>query len=237
LGESTRNVVLLAVVLALIVFAIIPWFNQSSLFGGRFVSLEKRIQSATAVLLALVVLGIAAVGTRLAYRLRLRKTLLAAALALSVALGVYTVHSAWQLNLVNWPNATEPMLVQRTAPDMRLLLADIQAASRRQGDDAIPITIDDRLGQPLRWYLRQFTTVTTARVGATTKTPIVLVPAEAKDAISKSLGSAYVNQRYRLRSTWQPNAPLSRWLRWAHVRDQINAPKGEDLYVFYKLPQ
>jgi uncharacterized membrane protein len=63
------------------------------------------------------------------------------------------------------------------------------------------------------------------------------VPADAKDAMAKSLGAAYVNQRYRLRFTWQTQAPLSQWLRWAHVREQVNAALATDLFAFYKLPQ
>ena len=55
--------------------------------------------------------------------------------------------------------------------------------------------------------------------------------------MSKSLGSAYVNQRYRLQESWAPPSPLIRWLRWAHVREAVTSVKGEDIYAFFKLPQ
>jgi predicted membrane-bound mannosyltransferase len=129
------------------------------------------------------------------------------------------------------------MLLDRTAADVFLLLDDIREVSRRQGDDAIPISLDDRIAQPVRWYLRQFLSVTVARTSAATKTPVVIIPAEAKDAMAKSLGRGYVNQRYRILSTWQPQAPIDRWLRWAHVREQVTPPQGEEIYAFYKLIQ
>ncbi len=237
LRAGGRELWLLMFLFLLIVLAMLPWFNPTNLFGGRFVPLEKRIQNLTAVLLVVVILAMAAVAAWYAYRVLLKGTLLALAVALVLVLGIYTVHSAWQLNHVNWANATEPLLVQRTSPAVRLLLADAVATSRRQGDDAIAITLDDRVPQPVRWYLRQFLNVTTARVGTTTKTPIIIAPVDAKDTLSKSLAGAYVNQRYRLRSTWQAGSTLERWLRWAHVREQINKPAGEDLVAFFRLPQ
>jgi hypothetical protein len=210
--------------------------NPSSLFGGRFVSLEKRIQNVTAVVLIVIILGLVAAAAWYAYRLRLKGTLLVIASAMGIALTVFTMHSMWQLNHVDRANATEPIVLRRTAPDVALLLSDLQEVSRRLGDDTISITVDDRVGQPVRWYLRQFLNVSTARVGSATKTPIVIVPADGKDAASKSLGRAYVNQRYRLRSTFAPEAPLDRWLRWAHVREQVNPPQTDDIVAFYQLP-
>lgn len=237
LWAAGKDVWLLAFVVVLIAFAIVPWLNPSTLFGGRFSSLEKRIQTLMAVILAALMIGMVAVAVWYALRLRLKATLLAIGTAVGVALAVFTLHSAWQLNHVEWAGATEPVLMQRTAQDVRLLLNDVFAISRTQGDDAIAITLDDRIGQPARWYLRRFLNVTTARAGATTKTPVVIVPAAAKDAMAKSLGAAYVNQRYRLSSTWSTNAPLLRWLRWAHVRDLVNPPIVDDVIAFYKLPQ
>jgi len=237
LSEAGKQMWILTFMLALIAFSFLPWLNPTSLFGGRFVSLEKRIQNVTAIALAVVILALAGIAAWYAYRLRLKGTLLAAGTALTIALAIFGVHSSWQLNHVNWPNATEPLLTERTSPDVRLLLDDIVAVSRLQGDDSIAITLDDRIRQPVRWYLRRFLGVSTARVGTTTKTPVVIVPAEAKDSLSKSLGNTYVNQRYRLRQTWRPEAPLAAWLRWAHVREQVSQAKGEDLFAFYKLPQ
>jgi hypothetical protein len=236
-AAAGRQVWLLSILVILIAFAVVPWLNPSSLFGGRFTSLERRIQNLTGILLAVLILAIVGAAAWYAYRLRLKNTLLALGAALAVALAVFTVHSAFQLNHVYWPNATEPLLAPRTSADVRTMLDDIVAVSRMQGDDAIAITLDDRLPQPVRWYLHRFLNVTTARVGANTKTPVVIAPADSKDALVRSLGRAYVNQRYRLRSIWQENAPLSRWLRWAHVRELINPPVGEDMIAFFKLPQ
>lgn len=236
-APSRRTIVILAIVVAFIVLAFVPWFNPASLFGGRFTSLERRIQSLQAVILAGVILLMAALAGWYAYRLRLRLALLACALALGVSLAVFTVHSAWQLNHVQWPNATEPLLPQRTGLDMRLLLNDVRAVSRKQGDDAVTVTLDDRVGQPVRWYLRQFSNLSVTRSGAAAKSVVTVVPADAKDATAKSLGRDYVSQRYRLRAEWAPGAPLARWLRWAHVRDPITSVKTQDIIVFFKLPQ
>lgn len=237
LWQAGKDIWLLAFVMILVAFAIVPWLDPTTLFGGRFPSLEKRIQTLLAVVLAVLMIGLVAVAIWYAVRLRLRSTLLAAGIAVGVALSVFTVHSAWQLNHVEWAGATEPVLAQRTAQDVRLLLDDVVAISRTQGDDAIAISLDDRIGQPMRWYLRRFLSVSTVRTSAATKTPVVIVPAAAKDAMAKSLGPTYVNQRYRLTSTWSANAPLTRWLRWAHVRELVNAPVGEDVVAFFKLPQ
>jgi len=231
------DVWILAFLFLLIALSFVPLFSPMTLFGGRFTSLARLIQNISTVMLLVVIGLLVALAVWYAYRLRLQLTLLAFGLAAAFALTVYTVHSLSQLNQISRADATEPMLMQQTAGDVRLMLRDVQAVSRLQGDDAIVITVDDRLKQPIQWYLRQFINLTVTRVGPTTKTPIVIVPAEAKDAIAKALGRDYVSQRYRLTTTWMPQAPLIRWLRWAHVREPIATPKGTDMYAFYKLPQ
>lgn len=171
------------------------------------------------------------------HALAARGVLLAAGIAVTLVLGVYGVHSTWQLNHVDRGTATEPLLPQRTSLDVPQMAQDVVAAARLQGDDAVPITLDDRVAQPVRWYLRRYLDVTTTRSGSAAKTPIVIVPAEAKDATAKALGTEYVSQKYRLEYPLAAGAPLASWLRWAHVRDPLVIGKPSDFYVFYKLPK
>ncbi len=229
---------LLTALLILIGFALLAWANPTNIFGGRFVSLEKRIQNVQAVILAVMVLGMAVLAAWYAYRLRLSGTALALGSAVAIVLLVFTVHSTWNLNHYERANATDPLLPQRVAYDVFLLRDDVREVSRRQGDDAMPITIDERLTYPLTWYLRQFLSVSSSRAAATAKTPVVIVPADTREATSKALGQGYGSQRYRLLSTWQ-EAPVSieRWLRWAVWREPLVTPRTQEIYAFFRLPQ
>ena len=235
--ECGANAWMLATLIILMLWAVWAWQNPGSLFGGRFTSLEKRIQSLTNVLLILVGIGLVSTAVWYAVKLRWRGVLLATGIAVTIVLGIYGVHSTWQLNHVDRGTVTEALLPERTSLDVPQMAQDVVAAARLQGDDTIPITLDDRIAQPVRWYLRRYLDVTTARVGAATKTPIVIVPAEFKDATAKALGTDYVNQKYRLEYPLASGASLANWLRWAHVRDPLGTGKPSDFYVFYKLPK
>jgi hypothetical protein len=195
------------------------------------------INQFTSVLLLGVIAVLAVAVALKMYRMGVQAAMTAVALALGAALVVYGVHSTWEVNLVARANATELLLPQRTALDVQRLADDVAAAARKQGDLAVTITLDDRLRQPLRWYLRDYLSVTTARTGASTKSVVVIAPAEAKDAMQKALGTAYVSQRYRVAQTFNANAPVKSWLRWAHVREPVAPLKTTDVYAFYKLPQ
>ena len=161
--ECGASAFILATLIILMLWAIWAWQNPGSLFGGRFTSLEKLIQTLTNVLLVVVGIGLVATAVWYAMRLRLRGVLLAAGIAVTLVLGVYGVHSTWQLNHVDRGTATEPLLPQRTSLDVPQMAQDVVAAARLQGDDAVPITLDDRVAQPVRWYLRRYLDVTTTR--------------------------------------------------------------------------
>jgi uncharacterized protein (TIGR03663 family) len=79
-------------------------------------------------------------------------------LAVLVALGLFGFKATWGLNFAHAADSRELMLVQTTAPDVRVLVERLEALSLAQAGDAhtLPVTVDAATGPVVAWYLREF---------------------------------------------------------------------------------
>ena len=79
-------------------------------------------------------------------------------LAALLLLGLWGFKAMWGLNFAHASDARELMIVQTTAPDVRLFTERLGALSLDKAGDAttLPITVDAATGPVVGWYLRDF---------------------------------------------------------------------------------
>ena len=222
----------LALLLPLIAFGIAAWLNPSSLFGGRFASLERRIQTVELIVLFVLLLALITLAVRYVLRLRARGTALAMGLCALGVLGVLTLHSAWAVGYQI--SAGEPLALSVTLPKTRTLIRDIDDLAGQLKGNQTEIVVDPALQLPLAWYLREYRNVSYVRLTATPKAPLVLVAQENEAAVKTLLGG-YAAQRYRLQSVWTPAAwPGIDWVRWLLYREAPASPGGMEALLYVK---
>jgi len=222
----------LALLLPVIAFGIAAWLSPSSLFGGRFASLERRIQMIELVVLFVLLLALITLAVRYVLRLRARGTALALGLCTLGVLGVLTLHSAWA---VGYQVSTgEPLAWSVTLPKTRLLIADVDDLAGQLKGNQTEIVVDPALQLPLGWYLREYRNVSYSRLTTTPKAPLVLV-AQENEAAAKPLLGGYAAQRYRLQSVWTPAAwQVIDWVRWLLYRQAPASPGGLEALLYVK---
>jgi len=222
----------LALLLPVIAFGIAAWLNPSSLFGGRFASLERRIQTVELIVLFVLLLALITLAVRYVLRLRARGTALALGLCALGVLGVLTLHSAWAVGYQI--SAGEPLALSVTLPKTRLLIADVDDLAGQLKGNQTEIVVDPALQLPLGWYLREYRNVSYSRLTATPKAPLVLV-AQENEAAAKPLLGGYAAQRYSLQSVWTPAAwQVIDWVRWLLYRQAPASPGGLEALLYVK---
>jgi len=137
-------------------------------------------------------------------------------LALVVALGAFGFKAAWSLNVAHASDARELMAGGRaTAPDVRALVAHLEALSLEKSGDAhtLPLTVAADTGPVVAWYLRDFTEQTVVESLDAPPDTVAAVTLAAQDL---PIGETFRGQGYPLRTRWLPwglwGQSLVRWL-------------------------
>jgi uncharacterized protein (TIGR03663 family) len=222
----------LALLLPVIAFGIAAWLSPSSLFGGRFASLERRIQTVELIVLFVLLLALITLAVRYILRLRTRGTAIALGLFALGILGVLTLHSSWAV--AYHTSAGEPLALSVTLPKTRTLIEDIGDLAGQLKGQQTEIVVDPALQLPLGWYLREYRNVTYSRLTAIPKVPLVLV-AQEDEATAKPLLAGYAAQRYRLQAVWTPAALQGiDWVRWLLYREAPASPGGLEALLYVK---
>ena len=136
-------------------------------------------------------------------------------LAAVVVLGLIGFRAAWSLNVTHAADPRELMIGQTTAPDVRLLVEQLEKLSQNWAGDlhTLPITVDAATGPVVAWYMRNFekqTVVDGLSAPPTTAAVVTL----ARQGLP--IGETFRGQGFPLRSSWLPwglwRQRLIRWL-------------------------
>lgn len=219
--QDAPAVVGLAAALLLVYYAVFGLANLVPLFGGRFASLERQIQTVEMMigvgLLILLLIFIA----YLVRQAGLTGLLQSVGLLLLVILAVNMVHQADQVAFYRANSPNEPMVLAPTSEDVKILAADLKDLSRLSGTEGMAIQADARYRLPLAWYLRDFRDVRfSGQVGTKPEAPVVIAPADQEKTLKTAL-KGYGSDRYQLRATWtSPQSAIAEWLTWLVKRFQ-----------------
>jgi uncharacterized protein (TIGR03663 family) len=162
---------------------------------------------------ALLLLIVLVVGT---WAWRGSKVVLAGAwLAVVIALGLFGFKAMWGVSFAHTSDARELMIVEATAPDVRLLVESLEALSLDQSGDAhtLSVTIDSDTGPVVAWYLRDFDQLTMVDNLTTPPDTLAAVTLSAQDL---PIGETFRGQGFPMRTRWLPGSlsgkALVRWL-------------------------
>jgi len=219
--QNAPALVGLAVTLLLVYYAVFGLANLVPLFGGRFASLERQIQTVETVIgISLLIL----IFIFIAYLVRqtgLTGLVQSLCLLLLVILVVNMVHQADQVAFYRANSPNEPMVLSPTSVDVKMLVADLKDLARLSGTETMAIQVDARYRLPLAWYLRDFRDVRfLGQVGTKPETPVVIAPADQEKTLKTAL-KGYGSDRYQLRATWTSSqSAVGEWLAWLVQRFQ-----------------
>jgi uncharacterized protein (TIGR03663 family) len=139
----------------------------------------------------------------------------AASLTAVIVLTLFAFKWAWGLNFAHAADPRELMVVQTTAPEIRLLVGQLEKLSRNQDGDAhtLPITVDTATGPVVDWYLRDFEDqLVVEGLSAPPDTVAAITLAMADPPI----GETFRGQSFPLHKYWLPwglwGQDLVRWL-------------------------
>jgi uncharacterized protein (TIGR03663 family) len=136
-------------------------------------------------------------------------------LALLIALGLLGFKAMWGVNLVHASDPHELMIMQTTAPDVRLLVERLESLSLDKAGDAhsLSFTVDAATGPVVAWYLREFKGQMVVDGFLTSPQTAAAVTLAAPDL---PIGETYRGQGFPLRAHWMPwgvwRQKLVRWL-------------------------
>jgi uncharacterized protein (TIGR03663 family) len=139
-------------------------------------------------------------------------------LAALLLLGLWSFKAMWGLNFAHASDARELMIMQTTAPDVRLFVERIGALSLEKSGDAraLPVTLDAATGPVVAWYLRDFGQQLVVGDLSTPPDTIAAVTLAAQDL---PIGETFRGQGFPLRTHWLPwglgGKALARWLLFA----------------------
>jgi hypothetical protein len=175
------------------------------------------------VLLALVLgIGIVRYGSRL--------TLQMVGLMGVLVLGIWTVHTMFNLNYLGAASPYEYMVERATSADVRELTRDVQAAQ----DDLLlqrknrQIAVEEARQLPLAWYLRPWQVTYSRKVTSGPALAIV-------DVRNPAPQGPYTGQRYRLTSSWNPqDLDLGKWWRWFVYREVKGKLENRDVVLYVR---
>jgi hypothetical protein len=136
-------------------------------------------------------------------------------LTVLIVLGLLGFRSMWGLDFTHASDARELMLLQATAPDVRLLVERLESLSREiQGDaHTLALTTDAKTGPVVAWYLRDFDRQIIVDDLDTPPNTLAAVTLAAQDL---PIGETYRGQGFPLRTHWLPwglwEQGLARWI-------------------------
>ncbi len=207
-----------AVALALLVFFYLQVVAYSQVSSASTVSVGSLslFASTTYLLLASVaLLLLVALGTAAWFWRGVGALVGGGWLVVLVALGLFGLKAAWGLNFAHAADPRELMLVQATAPDVRVLVERLEALSLDQAGDAhtLPITIAAETGPVVAWYLREFGQQTVVESLSAPPETVATVTLAAQDL---PIGETFRGRGFPLRVHWLPwglwGQDLVRWL-------------------------
>lgn len=220
--------------LFLICLAVVAVVSPVSIFGGRFETLERQLQLVQAGIVVVLLLALGWAALHFARRLTPAAIGLSLALAAGIVLIPLYIHSAWTLAYA--PKQGEPLAPEAATTEVRSLLADLLAQTRFLGETSTAVVLEPAAADPLRWYLRDFRTVSVAAISSTAKAPVVIVPAEREKAVTP-LMAGYASRRYRLSAVWQDTlAPDDGLWSWLTNRARLGPVSPREVVVFTRTP-
>ena len=134
-------------------------------------------------------------------------------LSATAFLTLWTVRVTWYFNYVNYDYAIEQMVYAHGAPDVKLVMQQIEDISRRMyGDLSIVVPYDDDSTWPLEWYLRNYPNkryyAATPSKDTFKDAPIAIAGSKNVDKVENLLKVAWRDQggyeKYRYRLIWWP---------------------------------
>jgi len=143
-----------------------------------------------------------------------------------VLLSLLTVRYAWLACFINYDTAKELLVYAHGTPDVKLVMREIEALSRRTvGDKGIKVAYDDDSTWPFEWYLRDY--YNRAYFGAQPTrevlqdAPVVIVGPKNWDKVKPFLGNRYYRFDYRL--IWWPKQDYMNF-KWESIRPTLPDP-------------
>jgi hypothetical protein len=159
-----------------------------------------------------------------------RSTLRTGGLVVLLILTVFVVHTAWRLNYHRPGNAMELLVEKPTSPDVRNLVRAIEDTSnQREGQrHSMSVTITGGENPLLAWYLRDFPNLAFSAGSSSSLAPVVITPLDELPALPDYRGA-----RFRLQSSWQPEAMSSHArLAWYLYREALSPRVHYDVVMW-----
>jgi len=123
-----------------------------------------------------------------------------------IALSFLTIRYAVMLNFINYDYPSEPLVYAHGAPDVKVVLEQINEISRRTvGDKMIKVAYDNDSTWPLEWYMREYPNRAFYAANPNRNAldaPIVIVGAANENKVKPYLGDEYTRFNYRM--VWWP---------------------------------
>ena len=124
-----------------------------------------------------------------------------------LALGILTVHVAWNLAYVRYDSAREYLVYAHGTPDVKQVLADIDVVRRALPEGYEPIVMyDHEVSWPMMWYFRDDAAVRVYDGRSPTtdlwEAPVVLAGAAIAANVQPLVQRSHVTRRFRL--IWWP---------------------------------
>lgn len=148
---------------------------------------------------------------------------------LILVLFVLNTRASLMLTFVNFDMATEYLVYAHATPDVKRVLAEIDAISARTvGDRNIVVAYDDESSWPFSWYMRAYPN---ARFYAddpdsnSMSAPVVIVGPKNRDKVRPYVERDYVKRTYRL--IWWPDMDYF-GLTWERVRNAFTDPEQRE---------
>ena len=145
-------------------------------------------------------------------------------LAVVVILGLFAFKAMWGLNFAHAADPRELMVLQTTAPEVRLIVDQLEELSRNRDGDAhtLSVTVDTSTGPVVEWYLRGFEDqVAVEGLSAPPDTMAAITLAMADPPI----GESFRGQGFPLNKRWLPwglwGQDLVRWLLFTEASQPI----------------
>ena len=194
---------------------VVAYVQSSSDATVSFAGLTLHAHSTYLILAGVGLLLLAVLGAA-AWIWRGRSLLLSGGwLAALVLLGVWGFHAMWGPSFARAADARELMILQTTAPGVRLFAGRVDVLSLDSSGDAtaLPITVDAATGPVVEWYLRHLQHQQVVKDLATPPDTIAAVSLAAQDL---PIGETFRGQGFALREHWLPwglrGKDLVRWL-------------------------
>jgi hypothetical protein len=143
-------------------------------------------------------------------------------LATLLILGLFGFKASWGLNVAHAADPRELMIVETTAPDVRLLVDRLEALSLDSAGDAhtLPLTVEGATGPVVAWYLREFKQQTIVEDLSTPPGTLAVVTLAVEDL---PIGETFRGQGFPLHVHWLPwglrGQDAIRWL-WFNAAGQ-----------------